>query len=135
MSKFKKGNIPWNKDLKGIHLSPKSEFKKGERSGEKNNTWKGGVQTPVNDCVHLYDGVGKRKRRPRVIYEEHHGKLPNNYVIFHKNGNKYDDKIENLIAITRAELLKINTFRKNGFNVKFIDGNTIFYKPNPLFDE
>ena len=27
--KFKKGNIPWNKDLKGIHLSPKSEFAKG----------------------------------------------------------------------------------------------------------
>lgn len=23
--------IPWNKDLKGIHLSPKSEFKKGQR--------------------------------------------------------------------------------------------------------
>lgn len=26
---FKKGNIPWNKNLKGIHLSPKSEFKRG----------------------------------------------------------------------------------------------------------
>lgn len=26
---FKKGNRPWNKGLKGIHLSPKSEFKKG----------------------------------------------------------------------------------------------------------
>lgn len=24
-----KGQIPWNKNLKGIHLSPKSEFKKG----------------------------------------------------------------------------------------------------------
>ena len=23
---FKKGNIPWNKDLKGIHLSPETEF-------------------------------------------------------------------------------------------------------------
>ena len=29
---FKKEHIPWNKDLKGIHLSPKSEFKKGEKS-------------------------------------------------------------------------------------------------------
>ena len=26
---FAKGSIPWNKGLKGIHLSPKTEFKKG----------------------------------------------------------------------------------------------------------
>lgn len=26
---FKKGSKPWNKNKKGIHLSPKSEFKKG----------------------------------------------------------------------------------------------------------
>lgn len=29
---FKKGSIPWNKEKKGIHLSPKSEFKKGAKS-------------------------------------------------------------------------------------------------------
>lgn len=28
-TRFKKGQIPWNKDLKGIHLSPASEFNKG----------------------------------------------------------------------------------------------------------
>ena len=38
-----KGQIPWNKGLKGIHLSSKSEFKKGEPVGEKNPNWKGGV--------------------------------------------------------------------------------------------
>ena len=27
---FKKAHIPWNKGMKGIHLSPKTEFKKGE---------------------------------------------------------------------------------------------------------
>ena len=47
---FKKGHIPWNKDLKGIHLSPKSEFKKGMRlphesyrRGKNHPSWKGGV--------------------------------------------------------------------------------------------
>ena len=29
---FKKGLIPWNKNIKGIHLSPASEFKKGHKS-------------------------------------------------------------------------------------------------------
>src|ERR1700722_1921993 len=28
-TKFVKGFIPWNKSLKGIHLSPHSEFRKG----------------------------------------------------------------------------------------------------------
>ena len=28
---FKKGHIPWNKGMKGIHTSPETEFKKGER--------------------------------------------------------------------------------------------------------
>ena len=27
---FKKNSTPWNKDIKGIHLSPTSEFKKGQ---------------------------------------------------------------------------------------------------------
>jgi len=50
---LKKGNILWNKGLKGIHLSPNSEFKKGnisplkgkkrpEFSGEKHPQWRGG---------------------------------------------------------------------------------------------
>ena len=30
--RFEKGHIPWNKNLKGIHLSPNSEFKKGMKS-------------------------------------------------------------------------------------------------------
>jgi intein-encoded DNA endonuclease-like protein len=40
MSKFEKGHIPWNKGLKGIHLSPKTEFT-SERAREiAIKTWK-----------------------------------------------------------------------------------------------
>lgn len=31
----------WNKGLKGIHLSPRTEFKKGDHSGEASPNWKG----------------------------------------------------------------------------------------------
>ena len=66
------GHTPWNKNLKGIHLSSKSEFKKGQIApmkgkkktdivwnkgisftqiiGEKNPNWKGGI-TPVNHKI------------------------------------------------------------------------------------
>lgn len=38
---FKKGHTPWNKGMKGIHLSPKSEFKKGEHPSPKTEFKKG----------------------------------------------------------------------------------------------
>ena len=59
-SKRMKSKPPWNKGLKGIHLSPKTEFKKGIYQGygfdinkplkEKNVNWKGGV-TPINSKI------------------------------------------------------------------------------------
>jgi len=119
---FKKGNIAWNKGKKGIRLSPKSEFKVGEKVGEEHPSWKGGVQFNKVDCAYLWDGANKRKRRPKVIWEQHNGTLPDGMVIFHINGDKNDDDISNLKAITRAELLKINQQikrQKNGEKIEY----------------
>lgn len=107
-TKFKKGNIPWNKGKKGIRLSPKSEFKKGQTAGSRSNTWKGGIQAMKNDCVYLYEGVGKRKRRPRKIYEDYYGKIPKGYIVHHIDGDRYNDNIDNLQLLSRADLLKKN---------------------------
>jgi hypothetical protein len=115
--KFLKGNLSGNvftsESLKGNQFAKgnvpnKTSFKVGERAGNKNNTWKGGVQMPKNDCVHLYAGVGKRVRRPRVIYEFAYGKIPKGFVIYHIDGNKNNDNLYNLDAISRAELIKRN---------------------------
>lgn len=68
-----KGNIPWNKGLKGIHLTPKTEFKKGHKhsketllkmselgrknakTGNNSHKWKGGVST-------VYESIRKNSR-------------------------------------------------------------------------
>ncbi len=105
---FKKGNEPWNKDLKGIHLSPASEFKKRQHVGKEHASWKGGVQRNEKDCTYLWAGCNKRKRRPRLVYEKHYGKLSKGLIIYHKDGDKDNDSIRNLVAITRAEILKLN---------------------------
>ena len=74
---FKKGDKPWNKNVKGIHLSPDSEFKSGDHhTGENHPSWKGGVQSFVDDCTYVWTGTNERKRRPRVIYKEHYGPIP-----------------------------------------------------------
>lgn len=106
--KFIKGVSPWNKGLKGFNPSPDTQFKPNGFVGEQHPSWKGGVQVVKNDCVHVWTGNGVRQRRPKKIWEEHHGKMPDGYVIFHKDGNKHNDDIDNLEAISRAELLKRN---------------------------
>ena len=94
---FKKGNIPWiqgkkgiftawNKGLKGIHLSPGSEFKKGsspwnknlpflEIRGKNHYNWKGGVS---KDKEHI------RKRNKMNYYMHPTKKRHNQKYIFTK---------------------------------------------------
>jgi hypothetical protein len=110
---FKKGHISWNKGLKGIHLSPDTEFKKGQFTGENHPSWKGGEQISKSDCVYLYDGVNKRIRRPKKIYEDKHGAIPKGWILYHLDQNKHNDDIDNLIAMPRAILVKINANRIN----------------------
>ena len=108
---FKKGHTPWNKGKKGIHLSPDSEFKKGQLVGKDHPSWKGGVQEMTHDCAYINMGPNNRVRRPRLVYEKFHGKLPKGYVIYHRDGNKDNDELRNLEAITRTELLARNNGR------------------------
>ena len=104
---FKKGHIPHNigKPAQGGH---NTRFKDGQCVGSKHPSWLGGIQVMKNDCVILWQGNNKRARRPKLIWEKHFGKLPKGYIIYHKDKNKYNDKIDNLEAITRAELLRRN---------------------------
>lgn len=110
---FVQGAITWNKGMKGFRPSIETEFKKGELVGEIHPCWKGGVQVPKNDCAYLWNGANKRVRRPRAVWEEHNGTLPEGYVVIHLDGNKYNDDISNLKAISRKELLQLNQKRKN----------------------
>lgn len=118
---FYKGHIPFNKGKKledylsqeKIEKIKLTTFKPGQRAGEKNNTWKGGIQVCKSDCVYLYDGVNKRSRRPKVVYEKAHGPIPKGWILFHIDGIKHNDELDNLIAIPRSILVQLNAGRLN----------------------
>lgn len=109
---FKKGHVPFNKGMKGFRPSKETEFTSGEHhTGENHPSWKGGEQQITDDCVYLWTGTNKRVRRPRQIYEEHYGKIPKGFVIWHIDGDKKNDDPSNLEAISRGECMQRN-FKK-----------------------
>ena len=44
----------------------------------------------------------------RLVYEQAYGPIPAGYHIHHKNGDKLDNRIENLVAMTRSEHHKVS---------------------------
>src|SRR3990167_526679 len=71
--KFKRGFKVWNYELKGIHLSPKSEFKKGQYTKEKNINWKNGI-TKLNRLIRMmpefHEQRNKVYKRDNYICQE-----------------------------------------------------------------
>jgi hypothetical protein len=87
---------------------------------EKNVNWKGGIITDGRGYVFLLIPKEKRAGKERIYISEHRKimseylkrpLLPNE-VVHHINGIKNDNRIENLIVITRANHIKEHT--KNG---------------------
>jgi len=53
-------------------------------------------------------GVNQRakeynQKEHRIIWEKHHGKIPDDHCIHHINGDKKDNRIENLECMSRKE--------------------------------
>jgi hypothetical protein len=117
-NQFAKGNAPnqtafapghetWNKGVKGLHLSPQSEFKKGRANERK---------LSVGTTTVRYRRRDKKPRRfikiseqggwtmfAKYLWEQHYGSLRAGDVVHHLNGNQLDDRIENLIALPRTD--------------------------------
>lgn len=60
-------------------------------------------------------GAGRKNWQPLAvyIYRQHYGEPPEGSLIYHINGNMYDNRPENLIPIMRRDLGAINCALKN----------------------
>ena len=108
---FKTGLVPWNKDLKGIRLSPATEFKKGNLP----------AQTKYDGCIrkrrhgpsktdYFYIRISQSKWKPLHHYnwEKLHGKIPPKHIVAFKDGNSTNPNIENLVLMSRADNVRRN---------------------------
>lgn len=101
---FKKGDVPWNKDLKDIHLSPSSEFKEGRRAEH---------YVPPGTMTIRADRNGNRRRwiktvdgwfqLANILYAQKHGPIPDGSVVHHKDRDTLNDSLDNLVLMTRSQ--------------------------------
>jgi hypothetical protein len=111
-SRFQKGNKPWNKGVKGFMGANATSFKKGNKP---HNTRKvGDTRIDGKDMFLLIKVADKQWIRKEIlIWESVHGKIPKGHVVRVKNPllDKYD--INNLMIITHAENMLLNTIHRH----------------------
>ena len=111
---YKNRPTVWNKDTKGLCKPNSGSFKIGQNHREKHPNWKGG-KTISRGYIVLNLPNKRHILEHRYIMEQHLGrKLNKKEVIHHINGNKTDNRIDNLKIVTNSQHNKIHF--PHGFN-------------------
>jgi hypothetical protein len=119
-TKFRKGHIPWNKGL-NICLNPKTTFKSGKahpnfgKRGKLHNQWKGGKIVDQFGYIKLYkpgfpgaSSSGYILEHRFKIIKKLKRNLRKNEIIHHIDGNKQNNKLSNLLLLTKSKHISLH---------------------------
>lgn len=106
-TQFKKGHVPANKGMKGTGGWKLTQFKKGHMP--VNYRPVGSERVNVDDYVEIKVSdpktwVGKHT----YIWEEYNGPRPKGHVIIFGDGDRHNFDINNLILVSRQQLVRLN---------------------------
>lgn len=107
-TQFKKGHRTWNKGMKGVNTGGKqTQFKKGQKGwnykpvGTERTNSDGYVEIKIAD-------PGKWKSKHIILWEEANGLVPKGHVVIFADGNQQNVTLDNLLLISRQELVVMN---------------------------
>ncbi len=133
-TRFNPGNISFNKGRKleeymskeNIEKIKKTQFKKGnlphnhQEIGHERITKDGYIEIKVNDFSG-YDSTENYQLKHRVLWEKHYGKIPDGMnVSFKENASKTEFTIDDLMLLSKAENLLINTMCDDSIVKRFL---------------
>lgn len=112
---FKIGHRPWNAGTKGVMKRNSGTFRKGNMpantrplGSERICSKDGFVLVKVSE-KNPYTGAATRyKQKHVVIWEKANGPVPKGKVIMFKDSDQLNCCLENLICVSRSELLHLN---------------------------
>lgn len=107
---FKKGSIPANKGTKGLTRANRTSFKKGQTPVNYRPIGSERVNVEGYTEVKIAD-PNKWRLKHIVIWEKENGPLPKGHAIIFGDGNRENLDIDNLILVTRRQLLILNRNR------------------------
>ena len=105
---FKKGHKTWNKGTKGLTGPNKTSFKKGNEPWNKKKI--GSERIDINGYILIKVKEPNAWRlKQRVMYEKYHNvKLTSDDAVIFADQNKLNLEKDNLILISKSQLLKMN---------------------------
>jgi hypothetical protein len=120
---FKKGLVPWNKGVAFFAggASVATQFQPGDRQGAALRLYQpigteriskdGYLQRKINDDMPLQ----RRWRGVHILlWEAVNGPMPKGHALIFKDGDKKNITLENIELITRADLMRRNSFHQYG---------------------
>lgn len=73
------------------------------RRGAEHPNWKGGRYLDSAGYVMVSTGPNRREREHRFLWKQAYGPIPTGHVIHHVNGDKTDNRLENLVCLARSD--------------------------------
>lgn len=109
---FRKGNVPYNKGVKGFMGSNKTSFKPGPTP---HNAKKVGSIVKVKDTNGLFymrikiAEPNKWQSLHAYIWEQKYGEIPKGFCVIFKDKNPDNVRLDNLMLVSRNELVRLNS--------------------------
>lgn len=132
---YKPGSKPWNKGLKGIHLSPRTEFKPGNNMKAIGSfSLKKRKGNPRRYIKVMVDNQPKWVLYSRYLWEQANGKIPFGYTLIYKDGDVLNDELSNLELVSISEMLLARKRQKRmkrqsvSLSGEYFNYNQAFYK-------
>jgi len=106
-TQFKKGHVPYNKGKKGIGGFEPTQFKKGMMPWNYKQVGTERINTEGYADIKIAD-PNKWKAKHIIIWEEVNGPVPDGHCLIFADGNKLNVSLDNLLLISRRELVMMN---------------------------